>query len=171
MALYAFDGTWNSDEENPGKDTNIVRFRELYSGVDVEYISGVGTRWGSLGRVLGGLFGTGGRSRIDEMYEDLCENWQEGDRDIDIIGFSRGAALALHFANKIAKEGVQKKDGSTEKVRIRFLGLWDVVASFGLSFNNILDFQEINLGWDVKNVAECVDHCFHVLGGQRWRLL
>lgn len=163
MALYAFDGTWNSDEENPGKDTNIVRFRELYSGVDVEYISGVGTRWGSLGRVLGGLFGTGGRSRIDEMYEDLCENWQEGDRDIDIIGFSRGAALALHFANKIAKEGVQKKDGSTEKVRIRFLGLWDVVASFGLSLNNILDFQEINLGWDVNTVAECVDHCFHAM--------
>lgn len=163
MALYAFDGTWNSDEENPGQDTNVVRFKELYSGVDVEYVGGVGTRWGSLGRVLGGLFGTGGRSRIDEMYEDLCENWQEGDRDIDIVGFSRGAALALHFANKIAKEGIQKKDGSTEKVRIRFLGLWDVVASFGLSFNNILDFQKINLGWDVKNVAGCVDHCFHAM--------
>lgn len=163
MALYAFDGTWNSDEDQPGQDTNVVLFKELYSGADVEYLEGVGTRWGSIGRVLGGLFGAGGRTRIDEMYDDLCENWREGDRDIDIIGFSRGAALALHFANKIADDGIKLDDGSKEAARIRFLGLWDVVASFGLSFDNILNFQEINLGWDLKNVAGCVDHCFHAL--------
>jgi hypothetical protein len=163
MALYAFDGTWNSDEEAPVQDTNVVRFQELYSGSDVEYCEGVGTRWGSVGRVLGGLLGSGGRTRIDEMYDDLCENWGDGDRDIDIIGFSRGAALALHFANKIADEGVKLEKGASEPAKIRFLGLWDVVASFGLSFNNVLKFQEINLGWDVNNVAECVDHCFHAM--------
>ena len=163
MALYAFDGTWNSDEENPVQDTNVVRFKELYTGVDVEYLEGVGTRWGSIGRVLGGLLGTGGRTRIDEMYEDLCENWQEGDRDIDIIGFSRGAALALHFANRIADDGVKLADGGTEEARIRFLGLWDVVGSFGLSFNNVLKFQKINLGWDIGSVAGCVDHCVHAM--------
>ena len=32
MALYAFDGTWNVDEENPEEDTNVVRFGDLYSG-------------------------------------------------------------------------------------------------------------------------------------------
>ena len=163
MALYAFDGTWNSDEEAPVQDTNVVRFKELYAGVDVEYTEGVGTRWGAVGRVLGGLFGMGGRTRIDEMYDDLCENWQEGDHEIDIIGFSRGAALALHFANKIADEGVQLADGGSVPAKIRFLGLWDVVGSFGLSFNNILDFQEINLGWDIENVADCVEHCFHAM--------
>ena len=161
MALYAFDGTWNSDEEIPAQDTNVVRFKELYSGSDVEYCEGVGTRWGSAGRVLGGLFGTGGRTRIDEMYDDLCENWAGGDNDIDIIGFSRGAALALHFANKIAKEGVKLENDATEPAKIRFLGLWDVVASFGLSFNNVLKFQEINLGWDINQVADCVDRCYH----------
>jgi hypothetical protein len=163
MALYAFDGTWNVDEEKPGKDTNVVRFTELYAGTNVDYLAGVGTRWGALGRVLGGVFGAGGRTRIDEMYDELRRHWLAGDRDIDIVGFSRGAALALHFANRIAGHGVSLEGGRTEKARIRFLGLWDVVGSFGLSFNNILDFQEINLGWDITRVADSVDHCFHAM--------
>ncbi len=30
MALYAFDGAWNEDEEAPEHDTNVVRFRDFY---------------------------------------------------------------------------------------------------------------------------------------------
>jgi hypothetical protein len=33
--------------------------------------------------------------------EQLRQYFTEGDRTIDIIGFSRGAALALHFANQV----------------------------------------------------------------------
>ena len=69
MALYAFDGTWNSDEEDPGLDTNVVRFKELYAGKEPVYIIGVGTRWGAFGNALGGTFGVGGKSRIDEIYD------------------------------------------------------------------------------------------------------
>ena len=76
----------------------------------------MGARFAKLGHVLGGLFGSGGHTRIDEMYDELCVNWKQGDRIIDIIGFSRGAALAVHFANKIGKEGVKLVDGSVEKV-------------------------------------------------------
>ena len=53
--------------------------------------------------MLGGLFGSGGKSRIEEMHDILTENWEDGDQVIDIIGFSRGAALAVHFANKIGE--------------------------------------------------------------------
>ncbi|BFU89976.1 MAG: hypothetical protein NTAFB01_11630 [Nitrospira sp.] len=56
--------------------------------------------------------------------EQLNQFFAEGDRTIDIIGFSRGAALALHFANQVQEE----KSGA----EVRFLGLWDVVACFGL---------------------------------------
>lgn len=28
MALYAFDGTWNEDEKDEGRVSNVVRFRE-----------------------------------------------------------------------------------------------------------------------------------------------
>ena len=110
MALYAFDGTWNVDEEEPSKDTNVVKFRDIYSG-PVEYRPGVGTRWGALGKVLGGTLGLGGRTRIEEMYEELTTNYQKGDHDIDIIGFSRGAAMAVHFANFIADNGIELASG------------------------------------------------------------
>ena len=122
MALYAFDGTWNIDEEEPEKDTNVVKFRNIYNG-PVEYRSGVGTRWGGIGKVLGGLLGLGGRSRIQEMHDEITENYNKGDHDIDIIGFSRGAALAVHFANLLADEGIKLHDGETVKPKIRFLGI------------------------------------------------
>jgi len=160
MALYAFDGTSNIDEEEDIKDTNVVRFKELYNGT-VQYVEGVGTRFSAVGRVFGGLFGTGGRTRIEEMYEALCDNWEKGDHDIDIIGFSRGSALAVHFANKIGKEGIKKSDGSVDSPKIRFLGIWDLVASFGLSLDTIVNFHDINLGWDIDQVTDAVEHCCH----------
>lgn len=163
MAVYAFDGTWNKDEDDPVEDTNVVRFSEVYAGADFEYLTGVGTRFGAIGRIAGGLLGSGGRSRIREMHETLTENWNRGDKDIDIIGFSRGAALAVHFANRIAERGVKAENGDEEFPKIRFLGLWDVVASFGLSFDTFINFQEINLGWDIDTVAGCVEICCHAM--------
>lgn len=162
MALYAFDGTWNEDEEAPEQDTNVVRFRDLYQG-PVEYRTGVGTRFGAIGQALGGLFGTGGRSRIEEMYEALTTNWRQGDQVIDIIGFSRGAALAVHFANLIAKVGIKGADGRLEHPPIRFLGLWDIVGSFGIPIDFVIQFHDINLGWTLDSVPECVRHCCHAL--------
>ena len=163
MALYAFDGTWNSDEVDDPQDTNVVRFKEVCVAGNTEYVEGVGTRFGKLGHVLGGLFGSGGHTRIEEMYQELCENWEQGDRVIDIIGFSRGAALAVHFASVIGEKGVRLSNGSVERARIRFLGLWDIVGSFGLSFDTLVNFQEINLGWNIDTVHRCVDHCFHAM--------
>ncbi len=109
MALYAFDGTWSEDEQNDIGETNVRKFLQAYNGAnfDDNYIEGVGTRFGMVGRVFGGVFGIGGRTRIEEMYDKLIEGWKGGDKDIDIIGFSRGAALAVHFANLIAEHGVQ----------------------------------------------------------------
>jgi hypothetical protein len=159
MALYAFDGTSNSDDGPEAEDTNVVRFREVYAGADFEYLAGVGTRLGAVGQVLGGLFGSGGRTRIEEMYDTLSENFTQGDQQIDIIGYSRGAALAVHFANKIAKQGIN----GTPNPSIRFLGLFDLVASFGLSYNNVLDFQKMNLFWDVETVPSNVLNCCHAM--------
>jgi len=147
MALYAFDG---------------VRFAELRRDEKNNYIEGVGTRFGTIGKVLGGLTGLGGRSRIDEMLDKLTENYAD-DKVIDVIGFSRGAALAVHFCNKLAEEGITLKGGSHLVPEIRFLGLWDVVASFGMPFNNVLKFQEINIGWDVENVPDNVKTCRHAM--------
>jgi len=164
MALYAFDGTWNEDEEEgtSENETNVVKFRDMYEG-PVEYRAGVGTRYGAVGKVLGGAFGMGGHSRIEEMYDALKENWQHGDKVIDIIGFSRGSALAMHFANIIGEEGIKLDDGSIQKPEIRFLGVWDIVGSFGIPINFIINFHDINLGFTIDKVPDCVQNCFHAM--------
>jgi uncharacterized protein (DUF2235 family) len=94
------------------------------------------------------MFGLGGRSRISKALKDLDRNFADGDKTIDIIGFSRGAAMALHFANKIN----DKKDGAA----IRFLGLWDVVASFGIPGN------PLNISWDLT-LPDNVQKCYHAM--------
>lgn len=147
MALYAFDGTWNEDEEGEGKDTNVAKFFNAYQGTKF-YMEGVGTRKGFVGKILGGGIGAGGRVRIREAMEAIEKHFGAGDKTVDIIGFSRGAALALHFANEVEEKMTD--------VKVRFLGLWDVVASFGLPGN------DINIGWHLS-LSESVQKCCHAM--------
>ena len=66
MALIAFDGTWNEDETDVTQDTNVARWCAEYDG-KVEYMKGVGTRLGGLGRVVGGLTGAGADDRVSSV--------------------------------------------------------------------------------------------------------
>jgi uncharacterized protein (DUF2235 family) len=167
MALYAFDGTWN-DRKDAGeydKNTNVVRFVDHYGGT-TEFFKGIGRRYGHVGKWIGGALGVGGRKRIHDASVRLFELYKEGDREIDIVGFSRGAALALHFSNKIYRRGIRHPD-SGERIgdrhpAIRFLGLFDVVAAFGIPVNLGIPFQRINLGYRLR-LPPNVEHCFHAL--------
>jgi len=161
MALYAFDGTWNKERDagEYGKNTNVVRFKELYTGRKFFY-KGVGTGHGKLGKLIGGAFGVGGRDRIEDAVKDLATQLAAGDDFIDIIGFSRGAALAMHFANVVAA-GVAV-GAETVRPSIRFLGLWDVVAAFGIPIDIGIRFSRINLGFKLA-LPSNVQRCFHAL--------
>jgi len=178
MALYAFDGTWNSDHDagEYGQDTNVVKFARVYDdqkvmlgkdgeaesvknlpagakGDDVFFEPGVGTRLGRVGRVFGGAFGAGGRVRISEAKAAAKKRYAAGDPDVDIVGFSRGAALALHFANVL----------HGEKIPVRFLGVWDIVAAFGVPVSlGPIPFQRINLGYKLT-LPDNVKYCFHAM--------
>lgn len=154
MALYAFDGTWNSDKPGADKDTNVVWFRDAYQGT-VRYQPGVGTRFGAAGKVLGGMTGAGGRTRVRRALEALAENFAAGDTTIDVVGFSRGAALALHFANQVFQSGIRGQRGGAG-APIRFLGLWDTVPSFGVPGS------KANIGWDL-DLPDNVVKCYHAL--------
>ena len=126
MALYAFDGTWNEEKsgDEAGGNTNVVKFRDMYAGEEF-YVEGVGTRLGWFGKIFGGAFGAGGKQRIDEAYQALCKNYADGHTDIDIVGFSRGAALALQFANKVRDRGIREPNTNRRaeaRPTIRFLG-------------------------------------------------
>ena len=165
MALYAFDGTGQKDDhpdlEDVG-DTNVARFFRAYRPSDFDlpiddrhnyYQRGVGSA-GLFRKALGGISGFGGRTFIRRALHKLEENIDDNDTVIDVVGFSRGAALALDFVNEIAKGKVKLKDGTIPSVR--FLGLWDCVPSFGVPIT------PLNIGWDLDLPAN-VKRCFHAL--------
>lgn len=169
MALYAFDGTWNTEKskDNANTNTNVVRFKNAYqdnTGEEACYVPGVGTRLRWLGKFIGGAFGAGEVPRLNEAYKTLCRNWSAGDRIIDIVGFSRGAATTLDFSHLIQRRGIQDPDDDEiiveAKPKIRFVGLWDVVPAFGLGF---LGNQALNFGHRLTVPTRDIEYCFHAL--------
>jgi len=165
MALYAFDGTGQKDDrpelEDAG-DTNVARFFFAYRPSDTHlpiddrhnhYQRGIGSA-GLLRKALGSITGFGGRTFVRRGLQKLEENIERNDTAIDVVGFSRGAALALDFVNEIAKGKAKLPGGQIPTVR--FLGLWDCVPSFGVP---ILPF---NIGWDL-DLPPNVERCYHAL--------
>jgi len=147
--LYAFDGTWNQDKPGTDKDTNVFKFKDAYDKPEnVFYLPGVGTRFGLPGEIIGGISGAGGHTRVNEALRTLAERLTKGDKTIDVVGFSRGSALALHFCNAVHT--------NHPDLKIRFLGLWDCVPSFGAPS---IDF---NIGWDL-DLPDNVQKCYHAL--------
>jgi len=153
LVLFAFDGTGN-DESNPNELTNVVRFRELYRDGDSFYITGPGTLdprtnigpTTAVGRLADSAISRTGQERIARLILDLQEYSSRADVDdntavdIDIVGFSRGAAQARDFANRIVantRDGLyrytEREDGREvercQRVNFRFMGLWDTVLS------------------------------------------
>lgn len=158
MALYAFDGTGNEDEDN---DTNVLEFFRAYDDPlknddpDKElgslYMKGIGTLARTLiGEGIAEAFGIGGHDRIDQALRRLRNNAGAGDTVVDVVGFSRGAAIAISFANRIARA---VPDGL---VQVRFIGVWDVVGQFGVPG------EHINAGHDLRAPRHCLK-CYHAM--------
>jgi uncharacterized protein (DUF2235 family) len=169
MPLYAFNGTWNSEKTDvlttPDNEyytnTNVLKFRDAYSGTNGYYTNGVGTRFGAFGRFFGGAFGVGGHDRINDALDHVRARLAAGDGTIDVVGFSRGAALALAFTNRVYKQVIDPRTGKPPV--IRFLGLWDVVGSFGIPINlGPFLFQEYNLGYTLT-LPQNVEYCYHAM--------
>jgi len=171
VALYAFDGTSNEDrgvdEHGNDLDSNVLDFFRGYSDprrnddpdktVGSLYLKGIGTRAQTfLGERIAEAFGIGGHKRIRQAVARLENNCEEGDLDIDVVGFSRGAAIAVSFANTVAHRFPQ--------LRIRFLGLWDVVGQFGLPG------RHVNAGHDLRYPSN-VDFCCHAMALDETRAL
>lgn len=105
------------------------------------------------GHTTGAGFGAGGRSRIEWGRMQLADfysnfgNEPAENKLYDTYGFSRGAALARDFVNKVRTLGIdnlKKPNGYRMQGRRRietfqrhkpptptFLGIWDTVGSFG----------------------------------------
>jgi RHS repeat-associated protein len=171
LILFAFDGTDNTDDvtwlTTGGRNSslsNVVQFRNAYNDGTARYVTGVGTDHGATAstRDTYGVisaptgdsgFNRTGVKRIDRMrlyFDDQADIAPDTEvMQVDIIGFSRGAAEARDFANQIvakAPGGIysyqrHNTDGSLrtdalgkpvlacQRVNFRFMGLWDSVLS------------------------------------------
>ncbi|MFZ5494537.1 MAG: phospholipase effector Tle1 domain-containing protein, partial [Verrucomicrobiota bacterium] len=145
LAGFFFDGTGN----NRKSGTNVLILHDAYGGLRY-YYRGVGSSVGT--RAVGGLTGAGGNNRLEAAYRDFIRAVDSGDRYVDIVGFSRGAALSREFANLLVERGYDPAYGGQLKHKlkagrntppgecefvIRFVGLFDTVGSFGVPGNNI----------------------------------
>lgn len=146
MALYAFDGTGNEDRPGTERDSNVLHFFNAYrdpapaTGATAPrrslYVEGIGVRARTpVGNALAKTFGLAARRRLREARQRLDRNLADGDATVDIVGFSRGAALAVDFANHVCK--------NIKEANVRFVGVWDIVAQFGLPG------EHVNLGFDL----------------------
>jgi hypothetical protein len=166
MALYVFDGTGQEDREGLERDSNACKFFNAY--IDPEknddpdkprgslYLKGIGTRAGtSIGRGAAEAFGLGGHRRVRQAMDRLDNNIDHGDSTVDIAGFSRGAALALSFANEIAEK--------MKSVSVRYIGIFDVVGQFGLPGEHVNAGHRLNLPPNARKV-------FHAMALDETRL-
>jgi hypothetical protein len=156
---FFFDGTADNGpvDIKTNVESNVYEMRLEDTGQDAHYLKGVGTG-GIPGIDLWNQITAQDLSSIEsnawnELLADIKAN---PNRTIDIVGFSRGAAEAVDFANRIENalsNGVfQKVDGkgrtessvsaNSSQINIRFLGLFDLVTSLGGQAGNDAGLME-----------------------------
>ena len=159
MALYAFDGTGNEDRDGDDFDSNVLDFFRGYDDPLKDndpddtrgslYVKGIGRMARTLfGERLSEAFGIGGHRRVRQALRRLRNNRRAGDNDVDIVGFSRGAGIAVSFANEVAEEHPD--------LTIRFLGLFDTVGQFGLPGERLQAGHDLSCPRNVRR-------CYHAL--------
>jgi len=167
MALYVFDGTGNEERDGDDRDSNACKFFHAYEDPNKNddirketgsiYLKGIGTRARTfIGRTFSEAFGIGGHQRVRQAMDRLENNIEAGDSVVDIAGFSRGAALALSFANEIADK--------MKNLDVRYIGLWDVVGEFGLPGEHVNAGHNLHMPPNAHNV-------FHAMALDETRLL
>ena len=178
-----------------GYYTNIHWLSELYSQKfsvtgdylqKATYIEGIGTQSGKSDSVIGkglGIADSGVLAKTDDAVQKLTSaiaaalDTLKGEYNVDtllfdIFGFSRGAAAARHFANRIQSEddaivnAIKAGMGShtysgAPAGKTRFIGIFDTVAAIGTPTNGLnphsADTGEVNLSLR-PGVAQKVFH-------------
>ncbi|WP_199609909.1 T6SS phospholipase effector Tle1-like catalytic domain-containing protein [Flocculibacter collagenilyticus] len=138
-----FDGTGNNrinDNKVIGDDkepTNVAKLYELYNignYIGYHYSEGIGTKAGKSDTTLDLALAYSFDERLVETIEETRNFFKEFAYIkvgiIDIFGFSRGASQARAFANQVHYINRNQPDfWGGAKVMVRFLGIFDTVAS------------------------------------------
>lgn len=157
-----FDGTGNNrkndmptfEHSNVARMFNAHRLLAERDGIFPFYIPGIGTPFPEIGDNGYGVFedmnvnagaGRRGQDRIGHAFKRIQEAItamparRTSRIDLSVFGFSRGAALARAFLYQLVNDGHCSRAGNklTWKeggipLQVKFVGLWDTVASVGL---------------------------------------
>ena len=112
LLLFAFDGTDNGDPPSRQDDwSNVYKLARSYSDGRVWYMNGVGRDDPASGIMTNGLDmlnANTARMRVDYLVAELERVIGAAGRsstalNIDVIGFSRGAAMARDFSNQVER--------------------------------------------------------------------
>jgi hypothetical protein len=119
--------------------------------------------------------GIGANKRIEQAYNAvvLFYNKNPGEKvDINLIGFSRGSAQARSLSNRLIKRGIPKLDAAGKKTgkfiqdpgetRIKNMGLFDTVASFGVAT------IDTHIGKDLQ-IHKNVEQTIHLVALNEYR--
>jgi hypothetical protein len=178
-----FDGTGNGDEiKNKNKWSNVKYLYDMHQGDDElfdnkNYIKrkfyqrGVGSHEDDSDFYIDfeSAMGAGAEKRFENVVFNIEKYINEYKIkfktipsliNLDVFGFSRGAAMARHFVNCIKQDYFDFDDIdiniglSASNIKINFLGVFDTVGSFGIAGNNIDDGYSfyINPNW-IENKA------------------
>jgi pimeloyl-ACP methyl ester carboxylesterase len=150
MGLWAIDGTTCTRVDI----SNVHAFALRYRGPK-SYWCGPGTSAQSLGvGGSGAIFGTGAKRIVAGVVAQILAFRQRyADAKIDLVGFSRGAAIA----NEVA--AVLNELPDQEPVPVRFLGLFDPVHSMGFPLvgQGGMPLFLGNRRWHAKSIAANVE--------------
>ena len=148
LILFAFDGTGNSAPAQEGASLSNVRKFYLAYDQDINgrafYITGIGTTNEDMSVKGSEATGEGFKERL-ALGTDFLEQFIKSDAankgtwlDIDVVGFSRGAAEARAWVSQIEKMLGDSRQfssantgGNTRCINFRFMGLWDTVPHLG----------------------------------------
>ncbi|MFZ5543981.1 MAG: phospholipase effector Tle1 domain-containing protein, partial [Pseudomonadota bacterium] len=148
LVLFAFDGTGNSDPAPSGDSiSNVRKFFLAYDEVangGKYYITGIGTTNEDMPYQGSMITGDGfdQRVRLGFTFLDKLINGsnETSTLDIDVVGFSRGAAEARAWTNQLVAAmdngAYTTAQGKKRCLNLRFAGLWDTVPHLGLMHGN-----------------------------------
>jgi len=141
LMLFAFDGTRN----RPESLTNVWLMGQAYRDGQVHYLSGPGDEhtMKPADAIWDAAIGWSGSQRVGLQWERLLQAVATHPQKappmvVDVTGFSRGAALARDFAQRLAAQvdngrfwfNDPRRGVLTACMDLRFMGLFDTVAQF-----------------------------------------
>ena len=165
LILFAFDGTGNNSRKDSRKidSSNVALLYGFYDQTVAEqnfaeYQRGVGTDPSKF--TATNLYQMALASEANSLIEGELAKWHDYlallqpqvKITLDVIGFSRGAAEARDFSNRVRAEYIANQVRG-HCIEFRFLGLFDTVSQFGWGGSDDQNF-DFSIAPEWKSVAQ-----------------